>query len=244
MRKIDFDDSALLASAFKGVDRILLISTDAIEQPGRRLAQHKAAVAAAIKAGVKHVVYTSMPNPDDSVIPFAPDHLQTEQALAASSIGWSVLRNSWYMENLFRVLPSVLASGKWYTSAAEGRISYVSREDCARAAAAALADSGTANARYEITGPEKHTVAELASLVTGVTGKSIQVVQVSDEQLAQGLKEAGVPDLFVRLLVSFDANTREGKMDVLSDAVKTLTGKAPQKLRDFLAANQSQLAQP
>src|SRR5262245_51398877 len=84
VRKLDFEDAASLATAFAGVDRVLLVSTDAIDRPGRRLAQHKAAVEAAKKAGVKHVIYTSMPNPDNTLITFAPDHLGTERALAAS----------------------------------------------------------------------------------------------------------------------------------------------------------------
>jgi NAD(P)H dehydrogenase (quinone) len=95
--------------------------------------------------------------------------------------------------------------------------------------------------RYDITGPERHTTAEIAALAAEVTGTSIQVIQVSDAELAQGMRAAGVPDAWVPVFVSFDANTREGKIDVLSDAVKTLTGKAPQKLRDFLQANRSQL---
>jgi len=139
IRKVDFDDPAL-ADAFKGVDRLLLISTDALDTPGKRLKQHKAAIEDAKKAGVKHIVYTSMPKPEPgSPIPFAPDHYGTEQALAESGIGWTVLRNSWYQENLFHSLPQVLASGKWFSAAGDGKVAHVSREDAAYAAAAALA---------------------------------------------------------------------------------------------------------
>ena len=90
VRSADFDDPVSLAKAFAGADRLLLISTDALDRPGRRLEQHVNAVNAAVKAGVKHVVYTSMPRPDPgSPIPFAPDHLGTEKALASSPLGWT-----------------------------------------------------------------------------------------------------------------------------------------------------------
>lgn len=112
VRRGDFDDPASLDAAFKGANRLLLISTDAFDRPGARIAQHKAAIAAAKQAGVKHIVYTSMPRPDGSPIPFAPDHLGTEQALAASGLGWTVLRNAWYFENLALSLPDALATGK------------------------------------------------------------------------------------------------------------------------------------
>ena len=118
VRRGDFDDPGSLGEAFKGAGRLLLISTDALDTPGRRLAQHQAAIAAAKTAGVRHIVYTSMPNPDGSPIPFAPDHLGTEQALALSGRGWTILRNAWYFENLAFSLPGALApraseSGMW-----------------------------------------------------------------------------------------------------------------------------------
>jgi NAD(P)H dehydrogenase (quinone) len=234
---VDFEDAASLPSAFAGVDRLLLISTDAVDRPGRRIAQHRTAVEHAKKANVRHVVYTSMPNPEGSLVLFAPDHLGTEQALTASGLGWTILRNSWYQENLLMSIPTWLATGKWFTSAGNGKQAHVSREDCARAAAAALASENTANARYDITGPEKRTVTEIAALVSEIYGKPIEVVPVGDEQLAQGIQAAGLPPPVAALLVSFDANTRAGKFDVLSNAVEQLTGKPPQKLRDFLAAN-------
>jgi NAD(P)H dehydrogenase (quinone) len=237
VRKADFEDASSLAAAVAGVDRMLLISTDAIDRPGRRLAQHKAAIDAARKAGVKRVVYTSMPSPDDTLIPFAPDHLGTEQALAASGLAWTILRNTWYMENLFMNVPAALASGKWYTSTGEGRAAHVSREDCARAAAAALVSESPGNLRFDISGPQALTTAQIAATVSGVVGKPIEVVQVSDEQLAQGMVAAGVPEFVVPLMVSFDANTRAGKVNIVSNAVEQLTGTPSQTLRSFVTAH-------
>lgn len=241
VRKADFEDPASLAAALKGVDRMLLISTDAIDRPGRRLAQHKAAVEAAKQAGVRHVVYTSMPNPDRSPVTFAPDHLGTEQALEASGLGWTILRMSWYMDGLLGALPPVLAAGQWVTAAGSGKVSHVTREDCARAAAAALASDETGNVRYDVTGPEKYTTAELAATASRVTGKPIEVVQVSNEEFAQGKRAAGLPEFVVALIASIEAHARAGCGDVLSDAVVKLTGKPPQSVSDFLAANKAAL---
>ena len=81
----DFDDPASLVQAFQGVDRLLLISTDALDAPGRRINQHRNAIKAAEQAGVKHVVYTSLMNPGpDSPVFLAPDHSTTEEALKES----------------------------------------------------------------------------------------------------------------------------------------------------------------
>lgn len=241
VRRGDFDDPASLGPAFAGVDRLLLISTNTLEPPGVRLAQHQAAVAAAKAAGIKHVVYTSMPNPDSSVIPFAPDHLGTERALAQSGMGWTVLRNAWYFDNLFFTLPAVLASGTWYTAAGEGRAGNVSREDCARVAARLLASGPAANAIHDVTGPAALTTAEIAAAISNALGRPIDVVQVSDEELVQGLIGAGFPEGLARIWASFDTNIRLGKFDLVTDAVQKLTGNPPETLRDFLSAHKDAL---
>lgn len=240
VRKADFEDSASLAQAFAGVQRLLLISTDALDRPGRRLEQHRAAVAAAVKAGVEHVVYTSMPRPEPgSPIPFAPDHYGTEQALAASPLSWTVLRNCWYMENLYLNLPQVVAGGQWYTAAGEGGIAHISREDCARAAAVALASSSTEKAIYNITGTHAPNTREIAALASEILGKPITVIQVPPEALAQGMAAAGVPSFLVPMLVSFDVNTAAGNVGMVSDDFRKLTGSAPLSLREFLVANKA-----
>jgi NAD(P)H dehydrogenase (quinone) len=238
VRQADFEDAASLAAAFAGADRLLLISTDALDRPGRRLEQHLNAVNAAAKAGVKHVVYTSMPRPEaGSPIPFAPDHLGTEQALAASPLSWTVLRHNWYAENLLLSLPGALASGKWYSAAGDGATAYVSREDCARADAAALASDDTSRSTLNVTGPDALTAPQIAALVTEVLGKPLQVVPVSAEQLAQGMAAAGVPAFLVPLMVAFDVNAAAGRVAGVSNDVQRLTGTPPQPLKAWLNAN-------
>jgi NAD(P)H dehydrogenase (quinone) len=180
-----------------------------------------------------------MLNPEGSFIPFAPDHLQTEQAIERSGLEFTILRVSWYAENLLGSLPGVLASGKWFTAAQNGRINYVPREDVARAAAAALASRGDGRQRLDITGPAPLTIAQIAAITSELSGKAIEVVQVSDEQLADGLRSAGLPPFVIPLVVGTDQNMRAGKFDVASDAVRRLTGKDAQSVRDYLAAHRA-----
>ncbi|MER9630005.1 MULTISPECIES: SDR family oxidoreductase [unclassified Mesorhizobium] len=242
IRAVDFDDTASLASAFTGADRVLIISTNELAVPGKRLKQHEAAVAAAKSAGVSHLLYTSMPNPEPgSPVLFAPDHHGTEQAIKASGIPYTIFRNGWYQENLFMALPHAIASGHWYTSAGDGRIAHGARDDMAAAIAAGLASSATESTTYTLTGPKAHTMAEIAALVTEVTGNPIEVVQLSDEALTEGLKAAGVPEAFAPVIVSFDTNTRSGRIGMVTDAVETLSGRKPQPLKQFLEANKAAL---
>jgi NAD(P)H dehydrogenase (quinone) len=242
VRAADFD-SAGLAKSFAGAKRLLLVSTDALDRPGRRLEQHQKAVKAAREAGVQHIVYTSMPNPAaDSPIGFATDHRGTEEAIAASGMTHTILRNSWYMENLAMSLPSALASGKWYSATGDGKLSHTARDDQARAAAAALASGSTENKTFTLTGPEALTTEETAKIASEVLGKPIEVVHVTPEQLAGGMKAAGVPEMFIPLMVSFDVNTAQGRMETVTSDIKDLTGTAPQTLRDWFKSNSAMFA--
>ncbi len=243
VREADFDDQASLAKAFKGADRALVISTNELAIQGKRREQQLAAVAAAKQAGVAHLLYTSLPNPEPgSPIIFAPDHYDTEQAIKATGIPYTILRNSWYDENLFMSLPQTLASGHWYTSAGDGRISYCARDDMAAAIAGALASGAKESTTYTLTGPKAYTVAEVAALVTEVTGKPIQVIQLSDDALTDGMKAAGLPEPIARLLVSFDAATRVGGLGMVTDSVEKLSGRKSVSLKQFLEANKAKLA--
>lgn len=240
-RAANFDDAASLDAAFNGADRILIISTDALDEPGKRLRQHLAAVAAAQRAGAKHILYTSMPNPETSLIPFAPDHLGTENAIKATGIAYTILRNGWYMENLFMALPHALAEGKWYSAAGKGKLAHIARADIAKATASALASGSTESKTYTLTGETAHTTDEVAALVSKVTGKPLEVVHVTDEQLAGGLKAAGLPDFIIPVVVSFDTNTREGHIAMVTADAGKLSGKKLTSLEDFLSGSKSVL---
>lgn len=239
-RKVDFDDPDL-AAALAGIDRILIISADDVTTPGKRLEQHKKAVAAAKKAGVGHLVYTSMPNPDDSLIPFAPDHLGTEEAIKATGLGYTILRNAWYAENLLQTLPQAVATGQWFSASGDGRMGYITRDDCARTAAAALASSTTDSKTYTLTGPDGLTASVIAEILSDVTGKPVAFISVTDEQAIGGMVGAGMARPVAEFVSTFDANTRAGKIDIVTDDVETLTGKAPLDIRAFFEANKAAL---
>ena len=239
VRAADFDDPASLDAAFAGADKILIISTDELGVPGKRLAQHKVAVAAAKKAGAKHILYTSIPQPEDSLVTFAPDHLGTEEAIKATGIPHTILRDGWYAENLFMSLPHALQTGSWYTSTGQGKIAHITRADTAAAIAGAVLKAGDESNIYTLTGTKSRTAEEIAAIVSAATGKPLAVVHVTDAQLAEGLKGAGLPEAFIPTIVSFDANTREGKIASVTEDAATLSGRALTSFEDFVAASKA-----
>src|SRR5262245_19821558 len=242
VRQADFDDPASLAAAFAGGDRLLLISTDAVDGTDRRQVQHRNAVAAAEQAGVKHVVYTSLTRPEPgSPIAIAPDHYATEQALKASSLGWTVLRNNVYTNLFLYSLPRAVATGQLVAATGTGGAGYVTREDCARAAAAALAASDTGRRTLDITGPAIVTHAELAQILTAIAERPVTYVPLEPGAIVAGMVAAGLPEPMARVYVTIDIGTAQGTLGVVSNAVADLAGQAPQSVGDFLVAHREAL---
>lgn len=242
VRKADFNDPTSLTQAFAGVDRLLIISTDTLGPAEQRASQHIAAINAAATAGVQHIVYTSIVRAESGLPPaIAPSHRATEQALDTSPLSWTVLRNSIYTDGFLQSMPYAVATGQLMAATGDAGVGYITREDCARAAAAALASTDTTRQTLDITGPAIVTGADLAHLLTEVTGKAVAFVPITLEQKRAGLIASGMPSFVADLLTSFDAATATGTLSVQSDAFATLTGAPAQSVKDFLAAHRAEL---
>jgi NAD(P)H dehydrogenase (quinone) len=217
---------------FSGIDRLLLISTDAV---GERVAGHKAAIGAAAAAGVQRIVYTSIPNPShDNPAFVVPDHRETEFALFASGTHWTILRNAIYTEMYLASAPGAIASGVLVTNTGDGRAVNVSRLDCAAAAAAALVGDEHDDKLYDITGSEPVDADALAALYSELSGKPVSVRKLDDEAWVQAMS-AHMPEAVARMYATFGTATRRGYAATVSTAVEKLTGNAPRSLREVLA---------
>lgn len=229
VRAGDFARPDTLAEAFDGVDTLLLISTNTV---GIRLDQQRTAIGAAVAAGVTRVLYTSIPNPVRENPAFVvPDHAGTETALRDSGMQWVALRNNLYAHMQLPGIKRAATTGRFVTNQGDGRAAYVTREDCAAVAAAAMTQDSPANQVYDVTGPEAFSAADLAMLA----GDNVEVVSVTDDEYAAGLLSADLPESLARGLTSFGASIREGYLATISPVVADVTGQPATSLRSLLA---------
>lgn len=234
VREVDFDRPDTLRSAFAGVERLAIISADDLETPGKRLTQHRAAIAAAVESGVKHVVYTSAPSPyPTATSSLNNDHFWTEAALFASPFTWTVLRNQLYMELILMGAGQATKSGQLFSATGGRGRAYVAREDCARAVAGALVGAQGSEI-LDVTGPAAVTQDELAAMLSEVTGRPVAHVEVPPPGLAEGLSHAGLPPHMVKVVVDFDVAASLGYHALVTPAVERLTGSRPVTLQEFL----------
>jgi NAD(P)H dehydrogenase (quinone) len=219
VRQADYSDPNALEQAFAGIDKLLLISSNDVF--GGRTAHHLNAIEAARKAGVKHIVYTSLLHADRTDIALAKDHQETEAALRASGVTYTFLRNGWYWENNTPSLGQSLEHGAIVGGASEGRISWASRQDFAEAAAAVLAGSGHEGQIYELAGDTGHTMAELAAEASRQSGKPLEYRNLGQEEYAKFLENVGLPAAFANLLAEVDV--RAVATGLLEDDSRTLS---------------------
>lgn len=214
----DFTKPESLPAAYAGGGRMLLISINS--GGGQRPELHKQAIDAAVAAGVNHIVYTSFVNMDNNPSPLAADHRRSEEYLKASGAAWTMLRNHLYMDMLLNQAREMSASGQAAIAPDETPMGYVTRGDCAAAAASVLITPGHENKAYDITGPQLISRKELAETITAITGR--QIIQSAAAPGAGGQGGFQLAGDYLK---------------ITSTAVANLTGQPATTLRAFLEAN-------
>ncbi len=177
---VDYDKPATIDAALDGVTRVVLVSGNEV---GKRVAQHKAVIDAAARAGIELIAYTSILRADVNPLQLAAEHRGTEAVLAASGVPYITLRNGWYNENYTSSAPIAIQFGVVQSAAGEGRISTASRDDYAEAAAVlVLRDNHKPGQAYELSGSTSFSKREYAELLSRKSGKTVVVQDLTEAQ--------------------------------------------------------------
>ncbi len=236
----DFSEPGSLDDAYAGGTRMLLISING--GGGDRPELHKAAIDAAARAGVRHIAYTSYVNADrNETSTIAVDHRRTERILQDSGVAWTMLRNQIYANGLVDQAIQIVREGGLVTHTPDARVAYVTREDCAAAAAAVLATPAHENRAYNITGPDAVGPRELVALASEISGKQVELMVVTEAQYRQQLAASGMPEAGINGTISFAAELDSPHLREPSTAVAELTGRPATSVRQLLLENRERL---
>lgn len=231
VRHGDFDEPATLDTAFKDVDRLLIISTQGDNET--RIRQHLAAVEAAKRTKVGFIAYTSLANTDESTLALADVHRKTEAAIKKSGITYAFLRNNWYLENETDAFKGILAGAPLAVSAGDGKVGWATRDDYAEAAAKVLASGNNKNVIYELSG-KPIDYEDLAHILGDVIGRDVPMQIVDDATYADIMAGAGVPKEIIPFLVDIQTSIRNGALDYESDDLEKVLGRKATPLSDVV----------
>lgn len=229
-----YADAGATRRALAGVDTVLMVSA---AESVDRVEQHRRFVDAAAGAGVRHLVYTSFVGAGpDATFTLARDHFATEQHIRASGMGFTFLRDNFYLDFL-----PLLADGGGVIRgpAGNGAFSGVAREDVARSAVAVLRDPAIHRGMtYNLTGPEELTLSQAAAVMTAGTGRTISYEPETLQEAYASRASYGAPDWQLDAWVSTYTAMAAGHMAGVSPDVHGLTGQDPISLAEFLTRTQ------
>ena len=232
VRRADYNEPATLDSAFKGANKLLLISSNEL---GQRAVQHRAAIDAAKRNGVQLIGYTSVLRAGTSPLGLAGEHRETEEALRTSGVPFVLLRNGWYTENYTGSLASALEHGAILGSAGDGKIASAARVDYAEAAALAMTRDAQAGRVYELAGDSAYTLAELAAEVTRQSGKKVEYRNLSEADYKAALIEVGLPEALAALLSDSSTGASKGALFDDGHQLSQLIGRPTTPLATVVA---------
>lgn len=232
VRLADYSKQETLKEAFKGVDKILFISSIPGQEVSREN-QHKNVVEAAKACGVKFIVYTSIIKGDKNEALLSADHKYTEKIIKESGIKHSICRNNWYFENDELLWKLCGNEGKiLYDPLGNQKIGYALRREYAEAAAKVLIHKNPKEI-YELTGKPR-SLKEIGEAIKKITKKDFKIIEISKEKMAEKMKEEGYPELIVGTWSFMINDYLKGCLNFESDDFAQILGRPLTSLEDSL----------
>lgn len=233
---LDFSDPEQAVTSVAGLDTVLLVSA---AETAQREEQQLAMVDALARAGVRRVVYTSFAAPGpEATFTFARTHHATERAIEHAGLEHVFLRDNFYLD----LLPHFAGEDRVLRGPADnGRVAAVARRDVVDCAAAVLTrtargtgGTGGLRAAYTLTGPEALTLAEVARVLTRVTGRPYHYENETVEQ-ARASRAVWDPEPWqLEAWLSTYTAIASGELAQVTEHVHELSGHAPRSLEDVL----------
>jgi NAD(P)H dehydrogenase (quinone) len=229
----NYDDTASLDRAMKGIEKVLLISG----VDPNRLQQHKNVVDAARKAGVKHVTCTvvSLKNINTSAIKdFMESHFQTEEYIKESGLTYALLRNTLYTDGIAMFAGENVFESGIFLPTGNGRVPFALRREMGEAAANVLLRDGHENKTYNITGNDLYSYEDVAKTLSELSGKNIVYTDADAATFPDKLKGFGVPEIAVFIIAGFSADIKNHQYEIVSKDLEKLLGRKPTSLKEGL----------
>src|SRR2546425_476157 len=225
----DLEVPATIDTAMRGVTSVVLVSS-AIPR------QELNVVASAVRARVQHVVKITTKASADSPIARRRGQFEIENGLIASGLGYTLLRNSAYMQNFLMMARAIAATDRFGTATGDGRIGHVDARDVA-AVAVEIAASPTAHAgkTYWPTGPDVLSAKEVAAVFSRVLGRTITFHPITVAQQKQAMLDVGLPENVAEDNANAVALMAEGDCDYVTSDVATILGRPPRTFEQFAA---------
>ncbi|SOE19704.1 NAD(P)H dehydrogenase (quinone) [Spirosomataceae bacterium TFI 002] len=218
IRKGDYNNREDLETALQGIDTVMLLS--GMDEPQKRIQQHRNVIDAAVSNGVKKVVYTSIVGDEENTAfsPVVQSNRQTEKDIQNSGLQFVIGRNGIYIEPDLEYIDTYVKEGEIRNCAGEGKCTYTSRDELGYAYAKMLTESTHNGFTYNLVG-EGITQSQLTTFINQVFGTQLTFNAVSvEDYLAERKAELG--EFIGTVIAGIYEGIKNGANDVPSDFEK------------------------
>jgi uncharacterized protein YbjT (DUF2867 family) len=229
--QIDYNNPETLAVALKGIDKLFLVTPETPNAP--ELVSNM--VTEAKKAGIRYVVRLSAMG--ESSIASVRLHLQGEKIIEESGIPFTLLRPNTFMQFFVNFYgPTIKSNNTFYGSVGDAKVSFIDIRDIASIIVRILTDNGNYKHNgkvYTITGSEALSHYQVADILSNVTTKKIDYIDIPEEEFQRKKNEIGLNDWWLTLMLEAFYSFRKGYHSQVFSTVEEVTGKNPISFSQF-----------
>lgn len=232
VRPGEYSNQATLARSLSGIETLVMVSLNT--PPDERTEQHRSALRAAMQAGVRRIIYTSVQGAEQGTAfsPVIQSNRQTEADIKALGFEWSIGRNGIYIEPDIDYIDSYIQAGEIANSAGDGRCAYTTRAELAAAYAAMALDPHLDGRTYKLHG-DPLTQAELAEYLNAAFGTEL-IYRAMSVDAYRADRQAALGDQMGTIIAGIYEGIRSGVFDAPSD-FEAAAGRPHRSWPDFFA---------
>ncbi len=223
----DLDTPETILPAVTNVDKIYLLTWNGKTQ----LQQAENVLNAAKEAGNPHIIRHSMWGPENSRI--IKQGYKIEQMIKSSGLPWTLLKPTFYMQNIMMAAPTISSDGVIYWDMKDGNLGMIDLRDIAEAAFKVITNKGHEGKSYILTGPEAISFKDIAKIFSKVLDKEVKYVNVPGDASFQAMTGMGMPEWIAKGYVELSEGFSENFANSTTKNVEILTGHPARSFEQF-----------
>lgn len=236
MRPFDYDDLNMMVDSLYAVNTLIFVSGNA--ETEQRIQQHRRVIDAAKSANVNHIVYLSFITVTDSQskFSFTRQHVDTEQYLKQSGISHTIVRSSWYMDNIEFAVKDAVETGTFIDGSSKGKVSFISRSDISYGLAQLAMNKKKQGRTYTFTGDMAYAMKDIAHIISQHCGMRIDYKQISIDKYKSNLINDGLPTFLAEAIALNSYDIDAGDYAIVTSDAKEVNGRDTRRLEDYLTS--------
>lgn len=232
VRLLDFENDLTYKKALKNIDKVFLVRPPQITDVE---GVFKPFIKACKEAGVQHIAFLSLIGIEKNTL---PPHHKIEKLIVDSSIAYTFIRPSFFMQNLIEPHGvDIKELDRLIIPAGKAKTNFIDTDDIGAIISRVLVDKGHEYKAYDITGIEAVDYDQVAHSMTEILGREIIYTKPSFLSFYWHMRKRNHPRAKVFVMIGLYLSTRLGMANVYKEEAEKLLGRKPKTIHEFIENN-------